>query len=137
VLTALQVACYCIQLVEYHTRAGGPSPPDKAEWTSLWGQTACIPGFWRNWLMWLLSHSPPYLKSLDCQAKSLVTGRRETSTPTFKKSWGITGQWASLLFGEHETNSPLEAHVRQRGDLRQSAWLHQGQVIPQKSGGLL
>jgi len=30
-------------------------------------------------------HSPSYLKSYDCQLKTLVTGKRETSLPFFKK----------------------------------------------------
>ena len=35
--------------------------------------------------MWLPSRSPTYLKNCDCQAKSFVSGKRETSLPIFKK----------------------------------------------------
>ena len=31
----------------------------------------------------------------------------------------------------------VKAHVRQRGDLRHPAWLHQGQIVPHESGALL
>ena len=33
--------------------------------------------------------------------------------------------------------SYVKAHTRQRGDLRQAAWLHQGQILPDQSGGFL
>jgi len=45
----------------------------------------CIPGFWRNWLMWLLSHSLSDLKNCNYQAKSPVTGKREPSLPFVRK----------------------------------------------------
>ena len=38
-----------------------------------------------NWLMWLPSHFPPYLKSHVCQVKSPVTEERETSLPFLRK----------------------------------------------------
>ena len=39
----------------------------------------------RNWMMYLPSHSPRYLKSHDSQLKSPVTGKRETLHPFLKR----------------------------------------------------
>ena len=41
---------------------------------------------------------------------------------------------------DHRADPPgyhVKAHTRQRGDPRQPAWLHQGQILPDQSGGLL
>lgn len=40
----------------------------------------------------------------------------------------------------HGANPPrryVKTHARSGGDLRQSAWLYQGQILPDKSDGLL
>ena len=41
---------------------------------------------------------------------------------------------------DHGTNplgKALKSHVRCGGDLRQPAWLHQGQIMPDQAAGLL
>ena len=55
--------------------------------TSLQGQTTCILGSWRNWLMWLPSHAPSYLKSCNCQAKSLVTSKGDQKDLEILEKW--------------------------------------------------
>ena len=77
---------------------------------------------WRNWLMWLPSRSASYLKSHDCQQKSIMTGKRETSFPFFYervkgRPSEFTGQWASCLcLGRSWSISPLEAMLRHTWD---------------------
>jgi len=46
----------------------------------------------------------------------------------------------SVPWEDHGADPPgsyVKAHTRKRGDLRQPAWLHQGKVMPDQSGGLL
>lgn len=43
-------------------------------------------------------------------------------------------------YENHGMNTPerdTNAHERYGGDLRQSAWLHEGQIMPNQSGGFL
>jgi len=78
--------------------------------------------------------------------KSPVTGKKGNITPIFKK--GRKEDWGKLQAGaphlcaweDHGADPPrsyVEARMRQRSDSRQTAWLHQGQILPDQSGGLL
>jgi len=63
-----------------------PKLPHEAECIQVHGvRQHTSEGTWRNWLMWLPSHSQSYLKSHGCQAQSLVIGKRETSLPDSRK----------------------------------------------------
>jgi len=77
--------------------------------------------------------------------KSSVTGKMEKRVPFLRrvetKTQETTGLWDHLCTWEyHRTNPPgsyLKADARQGEDPRQSAWIHQGQIVPDQSGGLL
>ena len=63
-------------------------------------------------------------------------------TPNFKKGRKeLQASEPHLCTWEDHGADPsgyhVKAHTRQRGDLRQSAWLHQGQILPDQPGGLL
>jgi len=63
-------------------------PPHEAECVQAYRaqrQVSQGPEGTGNWLMWLPSHFPPYLKSHVCQVKSPVTEERETSLPFLRK----------------------------------------------------
>ena len=96
--------------------------------------------------MWLQSHFPSYLKSHGCQAKSPVTGKKEHHIHFQEREKGRprelqAGEPPACVWEDHAAAHPpgsyLKAHLRRGDDLRQPAWLHQGQIVPHQSGGLL
>ena len=89
--------------------------------------------------MCLPIHFP--LKSNCCQAKSLVTGERKTSLPFSKKGRKKDpGNYRLVSFltvsGKIMEQNLLLGHMQDE-ELRQSAQLHQGQIVPDQPGGLL
>jgi len=70
--------------------------------------------------------------------------KKANIVPIFKKEGGpwelLTSQPHLYAWGDHGTDphrSCAKAHGGQGGDLRQPAWLHQGQVLPDHTNGFL
>lgn len=108
------------------------SKPETASWdwmcSSPWDPIACIPGSWRNWLMWLPSCSPSDPRSCGCQTQSSVIGKRETSLSFIRKgerrTWGAASWWASpLCLGQILLDDVLR-HMQDTET--EPVWLHQG-----------
>ena len=80
--------------------------------------------------MWLQSHSPSYLKSCGCQAKSPGTKKRETSLPKEGGSGELQdGDLHLCAMEDHRRDVPgrhVKAHEGRAGDPIQPAWFTKG-----------
>ena len=71
-----------------------------------------------------------------------VTGdwKKGNIAPVYKKGRKESGRPQVCAWEDHGTDPPgryVKIHEGQVGDLRQPAWLHQGKIVSDQSGGLL